>query len=104
LQSNFKKSGVKFKKECLDIVKVERWLLEKHKTTQEKDLTLDGMITAYGLKPHYRHNAAADAFFAAQIFQIQLRKMLSLGIDSPKKVLKAAKTCRYPADDYLFYG
>jgi DNA polymerase III epsilon subunit family exonuclease len=104
LQSNFKKSGVKFKKECLDIVMVERWLRKQHKTAKEGDLTLDGMIAAYGLKPHYRHNAAADAFFAAQIFQMQLRKLLSLGIDSPKKMMRAAKSCRYPVDDYLFYG
>jgi len=103
LKLNFKKSGVKFNKECLDIVMIERWLLKKCKASEE-DLTLDGMIAAYGLQPHYRHNAAADAFFAAQIFQIQLRKLLSLGIDSPKKALKAAKSCRYPNDDYLFYG
>jgi len=60
------------------------------------------MMAAYGLKQCYRHDAAADAFFAAQIFQIQMREMMALGIDSAKKVIKAAKSCRHAGCDFAF--
>ena len=93
LKTNFKSLGVRFKRDLIDIAMVERWLRLKRKT-EENDLSLAGMIAAYGLEQHYRHNAAADAFFAAQIFQIQMREMMALGIDSAEKVIKAAKSCR----------
>ena len=96
LKTNFKSLGVRFKRDLIDIAMVGRWLRLKRKT-EEIDLSLDGMIATYGLTPHYRHNAAADAFFAAQIFQIQMREMMALGIDSAEKVIKAAKSCR-PAE------
>jgi DNA polymerase-3 subunit epsilon len=94
LKNNFKSLGVRFKRDIIDIAMVERWLTLKRKT-EGNDLSLDGMIATYGLKQHYRHNAAADAFFAAQIFQIQMREMMTLGIDSAEKVIKAAKSCKY---------
>jgi len=101
LKTNFKTAGVKFKRDLIDIAMVERWLRRKRKT-EETDLNLDGMIATYGLKQYYRHNAAADAFFAAQIFQIQIREMMSLGIDSAEKVIKAAKSCRHADRDFAF--
>ncbi|HAM51574.1 MAG TPA: hypothetical protein DCP92_13130 [Nitrospiraceae bacterium] len=101
LKTNFKALGVRFKRELVDIAMVERWLKRKRKA-DEKDLTLDGMMATYGLKQYYRHNAAADAFFAAQIFQIQMREMMALGIDSAEKVIKAAKSCRYAHRDFAF--
>lgn len=103
LRSNFKESGIKFKRDCIDIALIERWLVEKRKT-EGCNLTLDGMIAAYGLKHHFRHNAAADAFFAAQIFQLQMRELMLLGINTTQKVIKAARSCRNASDDYLFYG
>jgi hypothetical protein len=48
-------------------------------------------MKGYDLKQYYRHNAAADAFFAAQIFQIQMRKLLALGIESAEEVVQLAK-------------
>jgi len=78
---------VRFRRDLIDIAMVERWLRLKRET-EETDLSLDGMIAAYGLKPHYRHNAAADAFFAAQIFQIQMREMTVRGIDSTTRSLR----------------
>ena|SRR5271157_4728177 len=101
LKTNFKALGVKFKRDLIDIAMVERWLRRERKT-DEKDLNLDGMIATYGLKQYYRHNAAADAFFAAQIFQIQMREMMALGIDSSEKVIKAAKSCRQAGYDFAF--
>jgi DNA polymerase-3 subunit epsilon len=101
LKTSFKSLGVRFKRDLIDIAMVERWLRLKRKT-EENDFSLDGMIAAYGLKPHYRHNAAADAFFAAQIFQMQMREMMALGIDSTEKVIKAAKSCRHTEPGIAF--
>ncbi len=94
LKTHFKSLGVRFKRDLIDIAMVERWLMLKRKN-EENNFSLDGMMATYGLKQHYRHNAAADAFFAAQIFQIQMREMMALGIDSAEKVIKAARSCRY---------
>jgi DNA polymerase-3 subunit epsilon len=101
LKTHFKSLGVRFKRDVIDIAMVERWLMRKRKT-EENDLSLDGMIATYGLKQHYRHNAVADAFFAAQIFQIQMREMMALGIDSAEKVIKAAKSCRHAEPGIAF--
>ena len=101
LKANFKSLGVRFKRDLIDIAMVERWLRLKRKT-EENNFSLDGMIAAYGLEPFYRHNAAADAFFAAQIFQIQMREMMALGIDSAEKVIKAAKSCRHAEPGIAF--
>jgi DNA polymerase-3 subunit epsilon len=101
LKINFKALGVRFKRDLIDIAMVERWLRRKRKA-DERDLSLDGMIATYGLKQYYRHNAAADAFFAAQIFQIQMREMMALGIGSAEKVIKAAKSCRHADRDFAF--
>ncbi len=101
LKTNFKELGVRFKRDLIDIAMVERWLRRKRKA-DERDLSLDGMIATYGLKQYYRHNAAADAFFAAQIFQIQMREMMALGIGSAEKVIKAAKSCRHADCDFAF--
>ena len=101
LKTSFKSMGVRFRRDLIDIAMVERWL-RLTRETEEADLSLDGMIAAYGLKPHYRHNAAADAFFAAQIFQIQMREMMMHGIDSTMKVIKAAKSCRYAEPGIAF--
>jgi len=101
LKANFRVLGVRFKRELIDIAMVERWLRLKRKT-EEGNFTLDGMIATYGLKQHYRHNAAADAFFAAQIFQIQMRAMMALGIDSAEKVIRAAKRCRHAESGIAF--
>ena len=101
LKTNFKSLGVRFKRDLVDIAMVERWLRRKRKT-EENNLSLDGMIATYGLKQYYRHNAAADAFFAAQIFQLQMREMMALGINSAEKVIKAAKSSRHAEPGIAF--
>lgn len=101
LKANFKSLGVRFKRDIIDIATLERWLRMKRKTG-ENDFSLDGMIAAYGLKQYYRHNAAADAFFAAQIFQMQMREMVALGIDSTGKIIKAAKSGRHAEPGIAF--
>jgi DNA polymerase-3 subunit epsilon len=101
LKKGFKANRVRFKREIIDIAAVERWI-RWERGKDEDETTLDSMITSYGLKSYYRHNAAADAFFAAQIFQMQLREMMALGIDSAKKIIKVAKQCKYSDRDFIF--
>lgn len=101
LKTHFKSLGVNFKKECIDIAMVERWLRQKQGTS-DMDVRFDAMMQFYGLKPYYRHNASADAFFAAQIFQIQMRKLQKLGVDTVEKLIKAAKCYRYDDCDFAF--
>jgi len=101
LKMNFRTSGVNFKRECLDIAMIERWLRQKRKNP-DTDLSFDAMMKFYGLKQYYRHNASADAFFAAQIFQMQMREMQALGVDTVEKVIKAARSCRHADCDFAF--
>ncbi len=104
LKKNFRTIRVKFKKEYLDIVMIERWLRQKRKIV-DMDLSFDAMMNFYGLKQYYRHNALADAFFAAQIFQMQMQEMDVLGVDTTDKVIKAVKNCRDTSCDHGFeYG
>jgi DNA polymerase III epsilon subunit family exonuclease len=101
LKTNFKLLGKSFKRDLIDIALVERWLsLKRH--ADESDFSLDGIMAAYGLKQYYRHNAAADAFFAAQIFQLQIREMMKLGITSAEQVIKAAKSLRHADRGFAF--
>lgn len=101
LNMHFKTTGVNFKRKCLDIAKVELWLRQKRRNP-DMDLSFDAMMQFYGLKQYYRHNAAADAFFAAQIFQMQMREMQTHGVDTVDKVIKAAKSCRNAGRDFVF--
>lgn len=101
LKNSFKKHRVKFKRECLDIAMIERWLRQQH-SNPNMDVTFDAMMKHYGLKQFYRHDASADAFFAAQIFQMQMRQMTALGIDTAEKVIKAAKRCSDTDCDFAF--
>jgi DNA polymerase III epsilon subunit family exonuclease len=101
LKTNFKLLGKSFKRDLIDIALVERWLsLKRH--ADESDFSLDGIMAAYGLKQYYRHNAAADAFFAAQIFQLQIREMMKLGITSAEQVIKAARSLRHADRGFAF--
>lgn len=101
LRMNFKISGVNFRRQLLDIAMVERWLRQKRRTA-DMDLSFDAMMQFYGLKQHYRHNASADAFFVAQIFQMQMREILRLGIDSVDQVIKAARSSGHADNDFAF--
>jgi DNA polymerase III subunit epsilon len=94
LRRHFKDQGIEFKRDILDIILIEKWLGRKCGRMGE-DLTLEAMMSRYGLKESYRHNALADAFFVAQILQLELLKLSDLGIDSVKKLNKIVKSCRY---------
>jgi DNA polymerase-3 subunit epsilon len=92
LRRQLKSVGVNLKREVVDIAIVEKWLAEECRI-ENVDLRFEGMLKGYGLEQYYRHNAAADAFFAAQIFQIQMRKLLTFGVESAEKVIQLAKHC-----------
>lgn len=101
LKMHFKTVGVNFRRACLDIAMIERWLRQK-RGIPDMDLSFDAMMQRYGLQSYYRHNATADAFFAAQIFQMQMRQMMALGVDTVDKVIKAAKSCVNDGCDVAF--
>lgn len=94
LQRLFKQLGTKLEREAIDIVMVEKWLC--HKAGKMcMDLTFESMMERYGLKESYRHNALADAFFAAQLFQKQLLYLSERGIVTLAQLQKAMKSYRY---------
>jgi len=95
LREHFKRIGTKLKKECLDIVFIEEWL-GKEFGRQGADFSLDTITRGYGLKESYRHNAMADAFCVAQIFQMQMRRLADSGIDSLWALKQVVKSCRHP--------
>ncbi|MBW2245874.1 MAG: 3'-5' exonuclease [Deltaproteobacteria bacterium] len=94
LKKSFKKIGIKFKKNIIDIVLIEKWLAKKT-NDPELDLTIEGLMNLYELNDYYRHNAFADAFFTAQIFQFETLKLSRYGIDSAKKLLKIVNKIKY---------
>lgn len=103
LKKYFKKLGIKLNKQTIDIALIERWLGERLGERKiNEDLTLDALIKNYGLKPTYRHNALADAFFTAQIFQIQLLKLLKYGVNSVDRILGIVSSCKLSKCDFIF--
>ncbi|WP_448384310.1 3'-5' exonuclease [Desulfosoma sp.] len=94
LRRHFKNAGVSFQRDVVDIAEVEKWIGQKtsHRPTCD-ELSLDALITRYGLKEHYRHHALADAFFAAQIFQIQMTKHGVPSVEQLLELLKNQKLC-----------
>jgi DNA polymerase III subunit epsilon len=75
LQRFFKKTGIKLNRQIVDIALVERWITDTYgRRVTDQGLSFDLLLKRYGLQEHYRHNALADAFFSAQIFQLQMMK------------------------------
>jgi len=94
LKRSFKKIGIKFEKDIIDIILIEKWLAKKDKN-MKLDVTIEGLMNRYGLKDYYRHNAFADAFFTAQIFQFETLKLSQYGINSAKKILEIVRAYNY---------
>ena len=93
LRRQLKLVGVNLKRDVADIAMVEKWLAERRQT-EEVDLSFEAMMKRYNLQLYYRHNAAADAFFAAQIFQLQMQELLTLGVETSEQVVGLAKHCK----------
>ena len=94
LKRYFKGLGFKLKRDVLDIAMIEKGLRYQLGEVCQ-DLSFEAIMSCYGLRPCYRHNACADAFLAAQIFQFQMRKLSALGLDSTDRVIKFVKRHRY---------
>jgi DNA polymerase-3 subunit epsilon len=101
LQRHFSAAGLPFRREVVDIALIERWL-RRRRHVAEDDFSFEALMAAYGLKPHYRHNACADAFFAAQIFQWQLRQLQACGVHTADQVIRLSKPCRWPEPGLAF--
>ncbi len=97
LRRAFKGVGIRFDRDMVDIAEVEKWIGQKtsHRPNCE-ELSLDALIHRYGLKEHYRHHALADAFFAAQIFQIQMTRHGVPYVHQLLNQLKNQKVCDTP--------
>lgn len=93
LRRIFKSVGVKLRRDFLDIALIERWLRWTERI-EDADLSFEGIMARYGLREYYRHNALADAYFAAQIFQLQMSRSTALGVDSVEKLIKSVRSCR----------
>jgi len=90
----FKEVGIKLERETVDIIMLEKWLCRKA-GQMCMDLSFEAMMERYGLKESYRHNALADAFFAAQMFQKQLLHLSERGVVTLSQLRKAMKSYRY---------
>jgi len=89
LERSFNSIGVKLENERIDIALLElaiRKLMDK--LVSLDDLSLESLARDYGIKVAYRHNALADAFFAACVFQRQLLHLLRSGISTITELLK----------------
>jgi len=105
LKRAFKKIGYNIDNKYIDIIEVEKVLCQKlGEPLLHEDLTLDAMMKRYKISGTYRHNALADAFFAAQIFQIQLVKLLKYGINTLEKLEEILKySLKYSDKDRLIF-
>jgi len=74
----------------LDIALIER-LISRVLNRHEPELTFEGMMRHYGFKEYYRHNALSDAFFTAQIFQMQMDALEHAGIRTTSELLRAGE-------------
>ncbi|MCS7119186.1 MAG: 3'-5' exonuclease [Archaeoglobaceae archaeon] len=87
LDYRFLKSVLKeLETKTIDIMKIDRvlsrYIGEKYIVSPD----LDSLAKKYELKTPYRHNALADAFISAQIFQLQLLKVLKIGVNTVDKL------------------
>lgn len=94
LRKAFKKTGRPFKRDIVDIVEIEKWIRLKtsHRPGCE-ELNLDALIRHYGLKECFRHNPLADAFFAAQIFQLQVMTHGIKTVEQLMEILSHQRVC-----------
>ncbi|RLI92120.1 MAG: hypothetical protein DRO65_00475, partial [Candidatus Altiarchaeales archaeon] len=83
LKKHFSKQKLKFDPKFIDIIQIERFLSAKEKKRVRID-TFEDILHIYKYEDSYRHSALADAYYSAQIFQLQLKKLISLGISIDK--------------------
>ncbi|SHF85143.1 DNA polymerase-3 subunit epsilon [Desulfacinum infernum DSM 9756] len=90
----FGKMGRSFQRPLVDIAELEKWIGRREgRARSAEELSLDALMIRYGLKEHFRHNALADAFFAAQIFQIQVIRNGIQTVEQLLGILKDQRVC-----------
>jgi DNA polymerase-3 subunit epsilon len=89
LERSFDSIGVKFRnKERIDIALLELAIGKlMNEIVSFDELSLESLAKRYGIKVVYRHNALADAFFAAYVFQRQLLRLLKIGVSTTGELL-----------------
>lgn len=91
LSRAMKKEGYKIKNRRIDIIDLERAICYILGERPVSEVTLEKLAEKYGIKTTYRHNALADAFITAQIFQVQLLRTIKYGIKTLDKLLELIK-------------
>ncbi|MEM0203462.1 MAG: 3'-5' exonuclease [Archaeoglobaceae archaeon] len=88
LDYGFLKKALKgFEAKTIDVLRVDRILSKFLGERYAESPSLDALAKKYGIKTAYRHNALADAFITAQIFQFQLIRLLKVGANTVEKLL-----------------
>ncbi len=93
LRRALKEEGYKLSNKKIDIIDLEKAICFILGEKCGEDMSLDNMARKYGIKTSYRHNALADAFITAQIFQVQLLKIIKYGLGSVDKLFELIKRC-----------
>ncbi|RLI94147.1 MAG: hypothetical protein DRO94_03535, partial [Candidatus Altiarchaeales archaeon] len=84
----FSNQDLKFDPRRIDILQIERYI--RRKTAGRNINTFDELIRIYRLDDFYRHSALVDAYYSAQIFQLQLKRLMLHGI-SLEELLRIGK-------------
>ncbi|AAB90271.1 exonuclease domain-containing protein [Archaeoglobus fulgidus] len=80
LKRALKREGYKVENKRIDVIDFEKAVCYILGERPVGEMTLDNLAKKYRVEVSYRHNALADAFITAQIFQVQLLKILKYGI------------------------
>jgi DNA polymerase-3 subunit epsilon len=80
LKRALKKEGYKVDNKRIDVIDFEKVVCYILGEKAPETMTLDNLARKYRVDMSYRHNALADAFITAQVFQVQLLKTLKYGI------------------------
>ncbi len=89
LRKAMNSAGYELTNPVIDIAVLEKVLAERlGENVVWEQQTLEGLAEKYGVRCSYRHNALADAFIAAQIFQIQLLKLIKYGVNTLERLLE----------------
>ncbi len=91
LKRAFKKEGYKLENQRVDVIDLERAICYILGERPISVMSLEKLAEKYRIKTPYRHNALADAFITAQVFQVQLLRAIKYGIKTVDKLFELIK-------------
>ena len=94
--SFLKKALKNFEAKTIDVLRLDRVIGKFLGEKYVESPSLDALAKKYGIKTAYRHNALADAFITAQIFQFQLIRLLKAGANTVEKLLAIVEENDHP--------